>query len=72
MTDVYNDVYEHDDEDDNLKAKVISLKTLEFFPVVFVITQILPENDKLVGDLLEWNCVMSRKTTECLLLFKYA
>lgn len=32
ITDVYNDVYEHDDEDDNLKAKVISLKTFEFFP----------------------------------------
>ena len=67
MTDVYNDVYEHDDEDDNLKAKVISLKTFQFFSrlaqhafspfgykarVWLVITQILPESDKLVGDLL--------------------
>jgi len=31
MTDIYNDVYEHNDEDDNLKAQVIWL-TFEVFP----------------------------------------
>ena len=32
LTDLYNDVYEHNDEDDNLKAKVISSTTFEVFP----------------------------------------